>query len=663
MNAAPFHETLRTEREREMWIDARKRDAEKAYAQALARGAKREGTIFYKAAMEVIEHENAGFMHALARMKHLPVTIDEFIESKEFLGDQMEVWPSLRGDLRGINADVLAGEEPTFEVLAGGATGWGKTAGAHVTQAYQLYLFSCFLEAQRLFGLSPATPLVFMFQSVSTTITRRVIYQPFRNMFLGMPYTRKWVSYDKNKDSSLDLSGNITVVPGLASVQALVGQAIPSAILDEINFMQIIEASKQVPGANGMGGRYDQAEVVYTNISRRRKRSFLTKGPSLGVLWVGSSTRYKGDFLDRRIEEVQEFGEKNITVMRKKQYEARPERYSGEKCRVLIGTEVYPTRVLEEHEESGTHYPENAQVELVPAELETDFRRDPEAAARDYIGIASNAISPFFGQRDRVVQAVLDGRDYNLDPEGWCVKANVDLMVDGMPQIDEAKLPVGDDRSIARYIHVDLSTASDRCGIGIVHVAGHQLVPTEANPDMMESLPVFVVDAAISIKPSATQHLDISAVRQWIVQLVSFWGINVKCVSYDGFQSKESQQILRRAGIATREISVDRGTEGYELFRRSVYDGRCKLPDNELLRLEMITLEHLKDKNKVDHPPAGSKDVSDGVCGAIFLASKDPDIRSGNRTVRSDGTRVRNPAVAQRRQGRVRPEGGRNGRR
>jgi hypothetical protein len=650
MNRHDFDQRVNTSREREQWLDQRKREADAAYSQALANGMPREAEIFRNAAYEIIENDNPAFMHAIARCKRIPVTVDEFIESKEFLGDLMEVWPLLREALRQANPDVLTGAEPTFEVLAGGATGWGKTNCAHVTQLFQLYLFDCFHEPQRLFNLSPATPLVFMFQSVSTTITRRVIYQPFRNLFLGMPYTRKWVTYDKNKDSSLDLSGNITVVPGLASVQALVGQAIPSGILDEINFMQIIEASKQVPGASGMGGRYDQAETVYKNISRRRKRSFITRGPSLGVLWTGSSTRYKDDFLDRRMAQVDEFEEKNILVLRKKQYEVQPDKYSGETFRVLIGTDMYPTRVLDDSDEAGKHFPLGAMIEPVPVELKPDFQSDPEGAARDYIGVASNAISPFFAQRGRIVDAIVAGREYGVQP--WCVKSDVDLLVDGMLQIEEAFLPT--DRDTPRFIHVDLATSNDRCGIGIVKVIGHEIVTTEHG--MHEALPKYVVECALSIKPSAQHQLDIADVRAFIVQLVSFWNINVKCVSYDGFQSKESQQILRKAGIPTREISVDKGTEGYKLVRRALYDGRVLLPDSELLRQEMVALEHYKDRDKIDHPPKGSKDVIDGVAGAIYSASKDPEVRGGNVTVDDSGARVGNKRTTKRKPGYKREE-------
>lgn len=431
----------------------------------------------------------------------------------------------------------------------------GKTFLSSGTIMHQAYLMTCLEGVQRLFNLTTATPLVFMLQSVSTTVTKRVIYQPIRTMFTSMKYTQKWLTFDKHKESELSLDGNIHIVPALASLQAMVGQAIPGAILDEVNFMQIIEASKQVAGPNGLGGHFDQAEVVYRNISRRRKRSFLTKGVSIGCVCCVSSTRYKGDFLDRRIDEVEEYQEKNILTLRRKQYEVAPQdRYSGKKFRVMIGTDDYPTRVLADDELAGTHFPEHAQVEDVPIELRTDFLRDPEAAQRDFIGIASNAITPFITQRHKIVDAILAGKELGLLP--WVVKQDVDLQIDGMPQIDEEALPSKAERERPHFVHIDLSEAKDRCGIGIVCPLGHQNIVRESG--VIETLPVLAVRAAITIQPSATKRLDPSEVRQWVMQLIRFYGINVKCVTYDGYQcvSGDTRVWTARGMVPAADVQV-----------------------------------------------------------------------------------------------------------
>ena len=556
-----------------------------------------------------------------------------------------------------MNPDVLMGEQPIHEALLGGATGTGKSFLSDTTVMYQVYLAECFKGPQQLFNLSVTTPMVWQLQSVSPTVTKRVLYMPLRSTFLAMPHVARWIPYDKTMESELRLEQNIMIVPASAALQSIVGQAIPGGILDEVNFMHIIEESKQVAGPAGLGGHYDQAEIVYRNISRRRKRSFTTRGVSIGCLCVISSTRYIGDFLDRRIDEVEAFKEPNIFVARRKQYDVNPlyERepngsFKGGTFKVLIGTDTYPTRVLNDDEQAGVHYPEHGMVENVPLSFKPDFLRDPEGSQRDVIGVASNAITPFIARREKIVDATTRGFEFGLRP--WVFKQNVDLMLDGMPQIIENNLP--ENRDSPRYIHIDLSATTDRCGIAVVRVAGQEVVTRENG--LVEVLPVYIVEAAITVQPSPTHHIDPSEIRQWVMRLVRFYKFNVAHVSYDGFQSLESINLFRRAGIISRNLSVDRTTEGYTVFRRALYDDRIIMVDNPLLRQELSALEYLAKKDHIDHPPRGSKDCSDAVAGAVFAASRNR-VTVGGGVVEEDGSTVRTAGTRQRPVGRLRPRG------
>lgn len=606
------------------------REAERLAARLEGFGERRLGRI-YTHAIEQSLMGNDEFLRALYLAKTIPVTIDEFMSSREFFKDQMEVWPALLPDIKAANVDVLAGEEPVHEVLLGGATGTGKTAFGHVTNAYQVYCLTCFREPQRLFRLPPATPIVFMFQSVSTTITKRVIYRPFRTMFTSMPYIKAHVNFDKRKESELELEGNIQVVSSLASVEAMVGQAIAGSIVDEINFMTVVENSKQVPGAGGQGGHYDQAELAYRNISRRRKSRFVTRGPSFGILCISSSTRYKGDFLDRRIAEVTDNEEANIIVRRHKQYEMQPKyaRPGYETFRYLVGTDTSPGRVLTDDDEEGRTYPEGAVVENIPIDYLPDFRRDPEGSSRDVLGVASLSISPFITQRQHVIASILRTRERSLG--SWVVKDAVDLASDGMPQWDEAVLSAIPEAVKRRrwYAHIDLSLTGDRCGIALASVREYvDRVTGEGDTQVAETVPCFDVGCALSIKPSAMAQMDIAGVRTFLMQLKEFFGFNLYMVTYDGFQSFESVRAWRTAGIRSDTISMDKTMEPYKYFRETLYDGRVDIPDNEMLRVELITLEENKTKRKVDHPPRGSKDVADATTGAVFSASKSREVRN-----------------------------------
>ncbi|CAO3460765.1 hypothetical protein [Azospirillum argentinense] len=628
--------------------------AEQALAKAEASGSKRRAAVTRFAAEQAIEHDNFEFIRGLMNgMKRIPVTIDQFIEDPDYLGQLITVWPALRDDLRAINPDVFTGAPPVHEALLGGATGTGKSEVIKITVAYQAYCFSCWESPQRLFGLNPTTQIMFPLQSVSRAVTDRALYKPLRQMMTNMPFARRFMTWDRRKESALEFESNLQIVPALAALNATIGSAVPCAGIDEVNFMQVIMASSKAAGAGGQGGKWDQAEEVYSNLSRRRESRFATRGYSLGVLVLASSTRYKDDFLDRRIDQAVRTDEKGVVHFRHRQFEVQPaEKFSAERFRLLVGTDDYPTRILEPWEREGEHYPPGAHVENVPENYRAAFHRDPDNALRDIVGVATAAITPFLPQRDKILGAIERGKAAKLIP--WVNKEVVDLAVDGMPQVLEENLPPLTERKLPHYVHVDLAISGDRCGIAFARQLGNVAVEEQANVFTMA--PAFAVPLAVALTPSTMRHVDLSEVRAWIMRFASEYGINIAGVSYDGFQSRDSVQQLRKAGVRAWEISVDRTMEPYEYLRTALYQSRVALPDNELLRVELVKLEHVKARNKVDHPPRGSKDIADAVCGAIYQASQAPEIRYGAALVDSDGQRLRSPRARPERV-RLRPAG------
>lgn len=626
-------------------LDRMKRQTEKLVRQAQASGSSRALKVFEYAALRLFTENNPHYVTALMNMSSWPVTIDEFIESKDFLGHDPDfnVWPSLRDDLRGMNPDIWTGQTHIFETFDGGATSTGKTHKAHITQLYQLYTLCCFPKPVKLWPrLSSNTPLLFFFQSVQERITKRVIYEPFRNMFTQLPYVRRHVTWDKDKETVLELGNGVQVIPALASLNNIVGQAIVSGILDEVNFMSVVEESKQVVGARGQGGLFDQAQIVYNNITRRRKSRFITKGPSPGIISVLSSVRYLGDFMDRRLQQYEalqgtEDAEQHTYVMRRAQYHAHPpDDYTGVQFRLLVGSTEYGTRVLKDDEVAGRHYPLNARVEEVPIEYKQDFLRDPEGALRDVCGIATDVISPYITQRHKIIAAITRGRNRGMKP--WVLDADIDLAnseegVSMMPQIIEENLPK--DKNAPRYVHVDLSISGDRCGVAIVKVAGFKQV---TNADhVIEHLPHYVLEQGITIKPNTAHELDIAEVRRWIMSLKSYYGINIAVVTYDGFQSRESMQLLRKAGIPSMHVSVDSDMAPYDTLKVALYQDRIDFQDHELLKVELSNLEYNAKKKKVDHNPKGSKDLADAVAGAVYSASIARAVRGETRMTDEHG--------------------------
>ncbi len=309
-----------------------RRKLEQNYKKLISAGTEREKSIWEYAMRCVEEDGNFRIAYALSQLKVVPVPIDDFVEDPDYLGDIVEIWPSLKADLRVMNPDVFVGEAPVHEVLIGGATGTGKTTLSQVILLYQIYCFSCFEDPRPLFSLAPDTPIVFAIQSLSPIVTERVIYRPLRRMFERMPYAQRHLGWNKQNKSVLELENGLIIAPMLASVEAMAGQAILGGIIDEVNFMARTKNSVRVPGPRGLGGHYDQAMESYHNLTRRRKSRFTTQGLSLGVVCVISSARYKGDFLDRRMEQVEIFGELNVIVRRYKRYDVGPFRCDDRGC-------------------------------------------------------------------------------------------------------------------------------------------------------------------------------------------------------------------------------------------------------------------------------------------------------------------------------------------
>lgn len=608
--------------------------AEKQCAKARASGQFRVALVFANAIQQCLEYDNPGPLRAVMQLERFPVTIDEFVESRDFLGQRVDIWPALMEDLRRLNPDVFIGEEPVHEAYLGGATSIGKSTLARITLLYQIYLLTCLRSPQELFGLEPQTKFVFPLQSVAPEVTRRVLYEPIRQMFEEMPFAKKYLNWKRRRTVSLEIDGGIHVVPVLAGVEPLLGQAIPGCILDEVNFMHRVERSKRVAGPRGLGGLYDQAEETARELSQRRKSRFLNSPISVGTLIYCSSTRYIGDFLDRRIDEIEASPRSYVFWSRHARFAVVPkDRYCGETFGLLVGDKSRRTRPLEEDEEA----PPGSRVEEVPVEFLDDFRRDPETALRTIVGIAVGSLTPFIDRRETIEESI--DRWFDLDLWPWTCNSEIILDHNGWPEWIEDAMP--SDRQKQRFVHIDLSLSRDACGIAVVKLQGFR--EESRGDNLIEAKPQFVVEAALSIKPSPDREILISEVKSFVSALINQHRLNIVQVNSDGYRAADFQQAFRSLHVRVQEISVDKDPAPYEYLRDCLYEGRLALVDSEVLERELIELERNRETQRVDHPPRGSKDVSDAVAGALFAAVSSRYVRARSGFFDSEGRRPQEP--------------------
>lgn len=567
----------------------------------------------YVTALERRIRNNDSALYAyLQHLEQAPVSIEVFIDDEEFLGaTDLTLWPEVRKAIIEINQNWWKGLDhgANVEAILSGATGTGKTSICEVTTLYHLHVLACLKQPQTLYGLPKTTSIIFPIMAAKPHVTKKVVYQPIRKMIEDIPWFQKHLQMDKLIESEVYFKEkNIRIVVGGADEDSILGEAVIGGIIDEINFMNVVLKSKKSVVTSGRVGIYDQAQSIYEAMTRRKKSRFITQGPQIGVVLVSSSTRYKGDFTDKRKKHVELHNEKNVYIYNKAQYQVWPQdRYCGETFRLMVGNEVLnDTRVLND----GEQVPEGTLVLDVPIEYKGDFLKNPHDSLRDIVGQSTSSVSPFFRRRFKILECIQAGADEGL--KSFLIKDNVVLGTDGMPQVKHGHYCMNPSRP--RYVHIDLSLNSDSCGIAMLRFDGLRKV--ERDGGFIEMLPECSVELAVSIKPDAQNEIQIADVRTWVKQLRDVFGYPIKVVTYDGIMGIESRQQWKKEGMKTGYVSVDKTSTPYKQLRDGITDVRVKMFQNDVLTNELFELEYDTVKDKIDHPVHSSKDVADAVCGA-----------------------------------------------
>lgn len=561
---------------------------------------------------QAVLNDNKKFLEFLKQLREPPVSIETFLDSSDFMGSvDLTIWPEVRKAAIDINRYWWRGSigNAFDECVLTGATGCAKSELAKITTAYHLYLLGCMKNPQAFWGLPSATAIVFSIQAAKPHVTKKVLYLPLRNYIETMPWFVRNMRPNKLLEGEMYFEEqNIRVVQGGSDSDSVLGDAIIHAIIDEINFMNVVENSRKAAPGTGRSGTYDQGQTLYTTVSRRKKSRFTAPGPTIGMVIASSSTRFKGDFTDRRIEFVKSHRIPTTYVYRKAQYEVVPqERFCGKKFRLLVANEAAADiRILEDNEA----VPHSASVIEIPIEYLNEFKTDAPGALRDVVGRSVSSINPFFRQQTKIMYCVKKGEEAGL--KSFLHKDNVVLGFESLP------LPVTGhycrNPSKPRYVHVDLSISQDRAAVVMLRFDGLEQV--SRSDGSMEYLPVASMEVAMSVEPDHGHEIDIAEIRTWVKMLKVVYGYPIKAVTYDGFASIESRQAWAKQGMRTGIVSVDRTSTPYKQLRDALYDGRILLYHQPILIEELFNLEYDEKKDKIDHPVSGGKDIADGLCGA-----------------------------------------------
>jgi hypothetical protein len=537
-----------------------------------------------------------------------PVTIDEFLDSPEYLGPyfQGNLYPFWREVLREIYPSPYV--SPYWCISFRGAIGLGKTTVACAGVAYDLYLLLCLSKPQREVGLIEATKIVFAIFNVTLSLATDVVWDTLSQMFIASPFFSKFLGPlgKKRRNEETLFPKRIDFFMG-SRVGHTLGKAVYDAILSEANF-EIMEG---------------QVYESFNSLLRRMSSRFMKQGGGVvGKIWVDSSESDKFSTVNQIIDKYK--NDPGVFVVQRSLWEVATHRYGKARFWVYKGSESRQPEIITSDSPLITFEPENC-IE-VPVEHKRDFEADIHAALRDLAGVSTRSTYKLFRHRDklnrsmRVAPLFQDSITLDFDDEA-------DQIWEKLISPSYFKNPVN--KNVPRYVHIDIGLTGDRLGIAASYIRALKERKSRDHrtfQEVVETVPEIVTEWAVGITPSPGKQVPLFKIRAFL-QWLTKQGYIIAGVSADGYQSADMLQTLATMGFSKTEvISLDKTSTAYIQFRNAVYEDRHHLPINKILKRECEELEVTPDGKKVDHPKRntdgtdGSKDIADAACGSAFFA-------------------------------------------
>jgi hypothetical protein len=463
------------------------------------------------------------------------------------------------------------------EVILMCGKGSGKDHTSTIGCAYIVYKLLCLKDPSRYFGKPSNDAIDLINVAVNAEQAKNVFFKGFKSKIENSPW---FAGKYEAKVNNIEFNKAITVYSGHSERESAEGLNLMLAVLDEISAFAM-EGS----GGNEQGKTAD-------NMYKAFRGSVDSRFPDFGKVILLSFPRYKGDFISQRYEAV--IADKD-TVTRHHEFVVNPELPEDDvKNKFSIEWE-------EDHIESyklpGIFALRRPTWEMNPTRKIEDFKKaffdDPQDALMRFACMASVSSDAFFKSREKI-ESSLSRRN----------------PIDSAKRIDETFVP---DPNTVYYVHADLAQKHDKCAVSIAHV--DKWVSIKSFNDYEQIVPLVVVDAIVWWEPRKEGPVDLSEVKNWIINLRRL-GFNLGLVSFDRWQSFDIQQELKQVGIRTETLSVAK--KHYEDLAMLIYEERLVAPHIDVLKDELLELRIVG--SRVDHPRKKSKDLADAMCGSVYNA-------------------------------------------
>jgi hypothetical protein len=464
------------------------------------------------------------------------------------------------------------------EVILMLGKGSGKDHTSTIGCAYLVYKLLCLKDPAQYFGKPPGDAIDLMNVAVNAQQAKNVFFKGFRSKIEKSP----WFAGKYNaKMDSIEFDKAITVYSGHSERESHEGLNLILAVLDEISGFVSESAS-----GNEQGKTAD-------NLYRAFRGSVDSRFPDFGKVILLSFPRYKGDFISKRYDEV--VAEKN-TFTKSHTFIVNPTMSEDDKDNKF--TIEWDEDEIVSYKYPGVFALKRPTWEINPTRSIDDFKlaffTDPGDALMRFACVPTFASDNFFKSRDKVEKCL-----------------SIRNPVDNIRRFDTSFVP---NKDKVYYVHADLAQKHDKCAVAIAHV--DKWVTIQEFNDYKQVVPFVVVDAIAYWEPKREGPVDLSEVKNWIVNLRRVQGFNLGLVTFDRWQSFDIQQELKTVGINTETLSVAK--KHYEDLAMLIYEERVAAPHIDILLDELLELKVIG--NRVDHPRKKSKDLADAMCGAVYNA-------------------------------------------
>lgn len=484
---------------------------------------------------------------------------------------------------------------------------WGKGSGkdhiCRLATARIVYLLLCLNSPQEYYG-KPRQDFIHTLNVASTAPQAyRAFFNPLRHLVSTAPCFKD--KYEAKKgdmpgQGSILFDKHIEAVSGHSEAEQQEGLNLILGIADEISAFKTKEEAER--HASRSGGR--EPAKTAESILKMIRTSARTRFPRTFKLVAISYPRFKND----AIQQLRKRAEKDNQARGKesRMYASGP----------YATWDVNP--VIEGKEQFQEDYDEDpimarAMYECDPDTAVSRFLRNDIAIATSFMDRRPDpvVVEYYWAKEELPEELTMQGGERVIEAqEGWQVRFH--FSPDLVPY-----------RGALYAMHGDLAINGDRAGVAMSHVRRYEEQQWNikgGQGEIVEPRPIIKLDFGIAFEADIgadpiPREIQIRWMRKLVWELRAR-GFAIEYVTYDGFQSTDSIQILESWGLETDKLSMDRSPDPWNNLRDVLYDGRLEGYYNELLIDELKGLMRLGN-GKVDHPPGGSKDIADAVCGSV----------------------------------------------